>query len=91
MGFEVRVERTLLATQPRDEDDKYPYGLRVGWSTPDTSLLLGEDILPWNISWRNDLDKCSLFYSLAFFYFGFFFFVSYQVKMNFRLHMKGVV
>lgn len=56
VGFEVRVERTLLTTQLNDEDDKHPHGLRVGWSTPDTSLLLGEDIFPWNISWRNYLD-----------------------------------
>lgn len=46
VGFEVRVERTLLTTQQSDEDDKYPHGLRVGWSTPDTSLLLGKDIFP---------------------------------------------
>lgn len=59
MGFEVRVERTLVNTQQGDEDDKYPHGLRVGWSTPDTSLLLGEDIFPWNISWRNYLDMSS--------------------------------
>lgn len=43
MGFEVRVERTLLRTQLDDDEDKRSHGLRVGWSTPDTSLLLGED------------------------------------------------
>lgn len=59
MGFEVRVERMLLTTQLDDGGDKSPYGLRVGWSTPDTSLLLGENIFPWNISWRSYLDMRS--------------------------------
>lgn len=44
MGFEVRVERTLSATQLDDHGDEHPQGLRVGWSMPDTSLLLGEDV-----------------------------------------------
>uniref|UniRef100_H2U6G2 Si:ch211-107m4.1 n=1 Tax=Takifugu rubripes TaxID=31033 RepID=H2U6G2_TAKRU len=43
VGFEVRVERTWSTTQLDYKDDKCPHGLRVGWSTPDTSLLLGED------------------------------------------------
>lgn len=70
MGFEVRVERTLLTTQQSDEDAKYPHGLRVGWSTPDTSLLLGKDIFPWNISWKKKFGHAFLlFYILAFFFF----------------------
>lgn len=59
MGFEVRVERMLLTTRLDDGGDKYPHGLRVGWSTPDTSLLLGEDIFPRNISERSYLDMRS--------------------------------
>eukprot|EP00066_Takifugu_rubripes_P019532 XP_011608798.1 PREDICTED: heterogeneous nuclear ribonucleoprotein U-like protein 2 isoform X2 [Takifugu rubripes] len=43
VGFEVRVERTWSTTQLDYKDDKCPHGLRVGWSTPDTSLLLGRD------------------------------------------------
>uniref|UniRef100_A0A674NGD6 Si:ch211-107m4.1 n=1 Tax=Takifugu rubripes TaxID=31033 RepID=A0A674NGD6_TAKRU len=39
VGFEVRVERTWSTTQLDYKDDKCPHGLRVGWSTPDTSLL----------------------------------------------------
>ncbi|XP_014839132.1 PREDICTED: heterogeneous nuclear ribonucleoprotein U-like protein 2 [Poecilia mexicana] len=40
VGFEVRVERRLLTA---DQEVKDPYGLRVGWSVGDSSLLLGED------------------------------------------------
>lgn len=46
VGFEVRVERTWSTTQLDYKDDKCPHGLRVGWSTPDTSLLLGENSFP---------------------------------------------
>lgn len=46
VGFEVRVERTWSTTQLDYKDDNCPHGLRVGWSTPDTSLLLGEDSFP---------------------------------------------
>lgn len=53
VGFEVRVERTLSATQPDDNDDKHPQGVRLGWSTPDTSLLLGEDVSHSNVSRTN--------------------------------------
>ncbi|XP_049442197.1 heterogeneous nuclear ribonucleoprotein U-like protein 2 [Epinephelus fuscoguttatus] len=41
VGFEVRLERTLLTTQLEGQDDHH--GLRVGWSVADASLLLGED------------------------------------------------
>ncbi|XP_037531712.1 heterogeneous nuclear ribonucleoprotein U-like protein 2 [Nematolebias whitei] len=43
VGFEVRLERKLLAGEAEDQEVREPYGLRVGWSTADTSLLLGED------------------------------------------------
>lgn len=46
----MRVERTCLATPLDYKDDKCPHGLRVGWSTPDASLLLGEDRFPQIIS-----------------------------------------
>lgn len=42
----MRVERTWSTTHLDYKDDKCPHGLRVGWSTPDTSLLLGEDSSP---------------------------------------------
>nr|XP_040029672.1 heterogeneous nuclear ribonucleoprotein U-like protein 2 [Gasterosteus aculeatus aculeatus] len=45
VGFEVRLERKLLASQLEEHEDMDPCGLRVGWSTPNTSLLLGEDEL----------------------------------------------
>ncbi|XP_044219236.1 heterogeneous nuclear ribonucleoprotein U-like protein 2 isoform X1 [Thunnus albacares] len=41
VGFEVRLERKLLTTQ--DGDGTEHYGLRVGWSVANTSLLLGEE------------------------------------------------
>ncbi|XP_037635983.1 heterogeneous nuclear ribonucleoprotein U-like protein 2 isoform X2 [Sebastes umbrosus] len=43
VGFEVRLERKLLTTQLEEQEDVDPYGLRVGWSVANTSLLLGED------------------------------------------------
>ncbi|XP_061581538.1 heterogeneous nuclear ribonucleoprotein U-like protein 2 isoform X2 [Cololabis saira] len=45
VGFEARLERKLLTSQPEHQEDKEPYGLRVGWSVSDTSLVLGEDDL----------------------------------------------
>ncbi|XP_063351787.1 heterogeneous nuclear ribonucleoprotein U-like protein 2 [Pelmatolapia mariae] len=45
VGFEVRLERKLLTAQPDDHEVREPYGLRVGWSVADSSLLLGEDEL----------------------------------------------
>ncbi|KAL6117393.1 uncharacterized protein ACO6RY_15188 [Pungitius sinensis] len=45
VGFEVRLERKLLPTQLEEQEDMDPCGLRVGWSTANTSLLLGEDEL----------------------------------------------
>uniref|UniRef100_A0A3Q1IM06 B30.2/SPRY domain-containing protein n=1 Tax=Anabas testudineus TaxID=64144 RepID=A0A3Q1IM06_ANATE len=45
VGFEVRLERKLLPTQLEEQEAMEPYGLRVGWSVSDTSLLLGEDDL----------------------------------------------
>ncbi|CAJ1058750.1 heterogeneous nuclear ribonucleoprotein U-like protein 2 isoform X2 [Xyrichtys novacula] len=45
VGFEVRLERKLLTTQEGKDADMDPYGLRVGWSMANSSLLLGEDEL----------------------------------------------
>lgn len=47
VGFEVRLERKLLATQPQEQKDVdfEEFGLRVGWSVDNASLLLGEDHL----------------------------------------------
>ncbi|KAM9740756.1 heterogeneous nuclear ribonucleoprotein U-like protein 2, partial [Menidia menidia] len=45
VGFEVRLERKLLTEQPEDQEVRQLYGLRVGWSVADASLLLGEDEL----------------------------------------------
>lgn len=42
VGFEVRMERKLLTSQLEVQEDTNSYGLRVGWSTADASLLLGE-------------------------------------------------
>lgn len=42
VGFEVRLERKL-AGEAEDQELREPYGLRVGWSAADTSLLLGKD------------------------------------------------
>lgn len=43
MGFEVRLERKLLNTQPEEQEDMETYGVRVGWSVVEDSLLLGKD------------------------------------------------
>ncbi|XP_029297366.1 heterogeneous nuclear ribonucleoprotein U-like protein 2 [Cottoperca gobio] len=43
VGFEVRLERKLLTTQLKEQEDGDPYGLRVGWSVANSSLLLGEN------------------------------------------------
>ncbi|XP_034037356.1 heterogeneous nuclear ribonucleoprotein U-like protein 2 isoform X2 [Thalassophryne amazonica] len=46
VGFEVRLEKKLLMTQLEGKSEDHstePYGLRVGWSLADTSLLLGAD------------------------------------------------
>ncbi|KAF1384853.1 hypothetical protein PFLUV_G00124490 [Perca fluviatilis] len=43
VSFEVRLERKLLTTQLEEQEHMDPYGLRVGWSVSNTSLLLGED------------------------------------------------
>uniref|UniRef100_A0A8C6L6A0 SPRY domain-containing protein n=1 Tax=Nothobranchius furzeri TaxID=105023 RepID=A0A8C6L6A0_NOTFU len=43
VGFEVRLERTLLSMEREDREVREPYGLRVGWSVADSSLLLGKD------------------------------------------------
>uniref|UniRef100_A0A665XES1 Si:ch211-107m4.1 n=1 Tax=Echeneis naucrates TaxID=173247 RepID=A0A665XES1_ECHNA len=45
VGFEVRLERKLLPTQTELQEVAKPYGLRIGWSVADASLLLGEDEL----------------------------------------------
>ncbi|XP_062281081.1 heterogeneous nuclear ribonucleoprotein U-like protein 2 [Scomber scombrus] len=41
VSFEVRLERKLMSTQVEERDGIEPYGLRVGWSAANTSLLLG--------------------------------------------------
>lgn len=43
VGFEARLEKTLLTTQLEEQDVLHPHGLRVGWSVANTSLLLGND------------------------------------------------
>uniref|UniRef100_UPI003AAF542B heterogeneous nuclear ribonucleoprotein U-like protein 2 n=1 Tax=Centroberyx gerrardi TaxID=166262 RepID=UPI003AAF542B len=47
VGFEVRLERKLLAAELKEQQEGgrglEPYGLRVGWSAANGSLLLGED------------------------------------------------
>uniref|UniRef100_A0A3Q2PJB0 Si:ch211-107m4.1 n=1 Tax=Fundulus heteroclitus TaxID=8078 RepID=A0A3Q2PJB0_FUNHE len=45
VGFEVRLEKKLLAVETEGREAEGPYGLRVGWSVGDASLLLGEDEL----------------------------------------------
>ncbi|KAI3351652.1 hypothetical protein L3Q82_020493, partial [Scortum barcoo] len=42
VGFEVRLEKKLLTSQLEEQENMNSYGLRVGWSTADVSLLLGE-------------------------------------------------
>ncbi|XP_054872722.1 heterogeneous nuclear ribonucleoprotein U-like protein 2 isoform X2 [Amphiprion ocellaris] len=58
VGFEVRLERRLLNTQPEDQDIREPYGLRVGWSVADSSLLLGEDELSFSYDGRGKKVSC---------------------------------
>ncbi|XP_060904289.1 heterogeneous nuclear ribonucleoprotein U-like protein 2 [Labrus mixtus] len=43
VGFEVRLERKLLTTELEKHAGMDLYGLRVGWSLANGSLLLGED------------------------------------------------
>ncbi|XP_034545581.1 heterogeneous nuclear ribonucleoprotein U-like protein 2 isoform X2 [Notolabrus celidotus] len=43
VGFEVRLERKLLTSQLGNDADADSYGLRVGWSMGNSSVLLGED------------------------------------------------
>ncbi|XP_015234790.1 PREDICTED: heterogeneous nuclear ribonucleoprotein U-like protein 2 [Cyprinodon variegatus] len=45
VGFEVRLERKLTNLEPEALQAKQAYGLRVGWSGGESSLLLGEDEL----------------------------------------------
>ncbi|XP_051277086.1 heterogeneous nuclear ribonucleoprotein U-like protein 2 [Dicentrarchus labrax] len=52
VGFEVRLERKLLTTQLEETRDMDPYGLRVGWSLANSSLLLGEDELSFAFDGR---------------------------------------
>ncbi|XP_008302373.1 heterogeneous nuclear ribonucleoprotein U-like protein 2 [Stegastes partitus] len=58
VGFEVRLERRLFTTQPEDQDVREPYGLRVGWSVADSSLLLGEDELSFAYDGRGKRVSC---------------------------------
>ncbi|XP_061691300.1 heterogeneous nuclear ribonucleoprotein U-like protein 2 [Syngnathoides biaculeatus] len=43
VGFEVRLEKTSLGSQPDGPENQQSYGVRVGWSSAQTSLLLGEN------------------------------------------------
>lgn len=43
VGFEVRLDRKLLRAEADEQDVREQYGLRVGWSVADASLLLGKD------------------------------------------------
>ncbi|KAF7667620.1 hypothetical protein LDENG_00053440 [Lucifuga dentata] len=55
VGFEVRLERKLLPTQlgEQEEGDRVEaYGLRVGWSVANSSLLLGKDELSYSYDSR---------------------------------------
>ncbi|KAK2904268.1 heterogeneous nuclear ribonucleoprotein U-like protein 2 [Channa argus] len=52
VGFEVRLESKLLPTQLEKQGIMEPYGLRVGWSVANTSLLLGEDELSFGYDGR---------------------------------------
>ncbi|XP_019718927.1 heterogeneous nuclear ribonucleoprotein U-like protein 2 isoform X1 [Hippocampus comes] len=45
VGFEVRLERRLLSSQSDGSESDQSYGIRIGWSLVQTSLLLGEDAL----------------------------------------------
>ncbi|XP_051902929.1 heterogeneous nuclear ribonucleoprotein U-like protein 2 [Hippocampus zosterae] len=45
VGFEVRLERRLLSSQSDGSESDQAYGIRIGWSLVQTSLLLGEDAL----------------------------------------------
>uniref|UniRef100_A0A3Q1EJ53 Si:ch211-107m4.1 n=1 Tax=Acanthochromis polyacanthus TaxID=80966 RepID=A0A3Q1EJ53_9TELE len=58
VGFEARLERRLLNTQPEDHDVREPYGLRVGWSVAQSSLLLGEDELSFAYDGRGKKVSC---------------------------------
>ncbi|XP_061643608.1 heterogeneous nuclear ribonucleoprotein U-like protein 2 isoform X1 [Phyllopteryx taeniolatus] len=42
VGFEVRLEKRLSSSQPDGLENEQSDGVRVGWSTAQTSLLLGE-------------------------------------------------
>ncbi|XP_039976094.1 heterogeneous nuclear ribonucleoprotein U-like protein 2 [Xiphias gladius] len=53
VGFEVRLERKLLTKQLEEQEFMEPYGLRVGWSVANTSLLLGEDELSFAYDGRS--------------------------------------
>ncbi|XP_077387831.1 heterogeneous nuclear ribonucleoprotein U-like protein 1 [Festucalex cinctus] len=43
VGFEVRLENRLCSSQPGSPQSDQYYGMRVGWSLGQTSLLLGEE------------------------------------------------
>lgn len=47
VGFEVRLERKLLPSQLEEQEEggrmDQLYGLRVGWSVDNSSLLLGKN------------------------------------------------
>lgn len=77
----MRVERTWSTTQLDYKDDKCPHGLRVGWSTPDTSLLLGEDSFP-RLFLGGVIWACVVIIIII---------VSCQVEMKILLRMTDVV
>ncbi|XP_077433614.1 heterogeneous nuclear ribonucleoprotein U-like protein 1 isoform X2 [Vanacampus margaritifer] len=43
VGFEVRLEKRLSSSQPGSPETDESYGMRIGWSFGQTSLLLGEE------------------------------------------------
>lgn len=45
VGFEVRLERRLLSSQSDGSESDQSYGIRIGWSLAQTSLLLGKRLL----------------------------------------------
>ncbi|XP_028315679.1 heterogeneous nuclear ribonucleoprotein U-like protein 2 [Gouania willdenowi] len=58
VGFEMRIERRLVRAQLKDEKASELCGVRVGWSTSDASLLLGEDELSFCFDGRG-IKVCS--------------------------------
>ncbi|XP_057706776.1 heterogeneous nuclear ribonucleoprotein U-like protein 2 isoform X2 [Corythoichthys intestinalis] len=43
VGFQVRLERRLSISQPDASQGDQTYGMRIGWSAAQTSLMLGQE------------------------------------------------